>query len=265
MIYQDFLPSTQKYVRALVFLLLVGFVASTFSFALYYMVSAREAAGSRIPIRQISVSGEGKVAVKPDVALFHAGVLTQAKKAWEAQVQNSTRSNAILGFLKTQGIEEKDVKTIGYSISPQYRYFETSGALRRPPEIISYEVRHTLEVKVRDLTKLDALLEGVVASGVNEVSAVRFGIDDEEGVRAEARKKAIDDARKRARTLARDLGVRMKRIVSFSESGEGVPIYARASEAGFGVGGVAGEASAPQVAPGEQEIRSMVTITYEFR
>lgn len=269
MIYQDFSVSIQKYVRGIALLLLAGLTASSFAFALYYMVSAREVARSHISILQIAVSGEGKVSMKPDIARVRATVTTQGKKVGDAQLQNSTRSNAVMDFLKSQGIAEKDIKTTNYGIMPQYQYAINQPCTldgcppQRPPTIVSYDVRHTIEVKIRDLKKVDAVLEGVVTSGANEVDGLQFGIDDEELIKATARKEAIQDAEKKALVLARDLGIRLKRIVSFSESGEGVPIYQYAMKASFD--GAESAPSAPQVAPGEQEVRSAVTITYEFR
>ena len=272
MIYQDFSEQTKKYVRALSVILLAGLAAASFAFALYYLISAKEMRGSRLATRQISVSGEGKVSVKPDIATVRASVVTQAAKVGDAQNQNSARSGKVMDFLKSRGIEDRDIKTAGYAITPQYEYdppcIVPFGSVPsrcppdRPPRISDYEVRHTIEVKVRDLAKADAVLEGVVAAGANQVDALQFGIDDEEAVKAAARKEAIEDAQKKAKVLSRDLGVRLKRIISFSESGQGGPIFAYALKGGFG--GDAAE-SAPQVAPGEQEVRSQVTITYEFR
>jgi len=273
MLYKEFSLGMQKYARALVFVLLVGLAASSFAFAFSYFISAWDTAANRTGPRQLSVSGEGKVAVRPDIAVFSAGVVTQAGKVGDAQKENTERSNAIIAFLKKHGIEEADIKTIGYSIDPQYQYFDSPPCIagscppRRPPEIIAYEVRHTLKVKVHDLGKTDTLLEGVVAVGANEVGSIGFQVDDKEKPKAEARKQAIEDAEKKGRILARDLGVRLTRITGFFEAGEGGPIPFGA-EGAFGKGGFGGGVSAlraPAVEPGEQEIRSTVTITYEFR
>jgi hypothetical protein len=267
MLYQEFSSGMQRYARALALVLVAGLAASSFAFALSYFVSAWDTATNRIAPRQLSVSGEGKIAVRPDTAVFTAGVLTQAKKVGEAQADNSRRSNAVLVFLKKQGIEEMDIKTIGYFVQPQYGESPVCLSFpcppRRPPEITGYEVRHTLEVKVRKLDQTDVLLEGVVTAGANEIGSISFRVDDDEAVRVEARKKAIEDAEKKAKKLARDLGVRLGRVAGFSESGAGFPLFAHALKGGFG--GDVVSAPALEIAPGEQEIRSTVTITYEFR
>lgn len=268
--YEDFSKPMKRRTHLLVFLLLAGLVVSSFAFALSYAVSAWDTASNRIGPRQFSVSGEGKVAVKPDIATVDAGVLTQAVNIGAAQADNTKKSNAVLAFLKQQGIAEKDIKTIGYTISPQYQYFISPPCIsfpcppQRPPQISGYEVRHTIEIKVRDFAKTDAVLDGVVAQGANEVGSVSFGVDNPEQARAEARAQAIRDAEGKARTLAKALGVRLGRTTGFFEGSDPVRAYALQAKGGFGGDGVLAS-QVPEIAPGEQEIRSTVTITYEFR
>lgn len=259
--------------------------------ALFYLVSSKTLLRGDVQTRpQISVSGEGKVSVRPDIASFTVTVVTEAKRVGDAQKDNTMRSNAALDFIKQNGVEEKDIKTVNYSIEPQYQYDAVADntllqqalaekarrqyermpcvgcppLVRTPPQIVSYRVRHSVQVKVRDLAKVDDLLEGAIAAGANEVGSVSFSVDDEKKVMAEAHKKAIEDAEEKAKVLARDLGIRLKKIVGFSESGGGYPIYLRrqqAKSADF-EGAVA---ATPSVEPGEQEVSSNVTIVYEFR
>lgn len=222
---------------------------------------------------QIVVNGEGKVFIRPDIATFMATVVTDATRVGDAQNQNATRSNAVIDFLKKNSVKDKDIKTINYSLQPQYQYDRgpclTISPLSIPcspahtiPRIVSYQVRSSLQIKVRDLNKVDDLLQGVVSAGANEVGSVAFTVENEKAGMAEARKQAIDDAQAKARVLARDLGVRLKKIIGFSESG-GVPVYYGGAFETKST--LRGEAPAPQVEPGEQEIQSQVTITYEFR
>lgn len=249
---------------------LTGVILSLFAFAFWYGVSGLNEWRNTTGVRQISVSGEGKVSVRPDIATFTTSVVTQSARVKEAQDENAKRSNEIISFAKANSVMEKDLKTIGYNIIPQYQYdsrpciqIYPNPCVQNPPRIVSYEVRSSLEIKVRDLGKVDDLLSGVVSAGANEVVSVVFSVDDEEKVRAEARKLAIEDARSKAKVLSKDLRVRLGKIISFSESGGGVPIFFRAEALGKG-GGLAAPAT-PQVEPGEQEIKSNVTIMYEFR
>lgn len=261
--------SIQRPVGYLIILLIIGLVLSAFAFAFSYFVTGWKAATDTEIPRQISVSGKGKVAVKPDIATFAAAVVTQSAKVKDAQDENAKSSNDIIAFVKANGVEEKDLKTVGYNIIPQYRYdtrpcvqIYPNPCTQNPPKIVSYEVRSSLEIKVRDLGKIDDLLSGVVSAGANEVGSVVFSVDDEEKVLAEARKLAIEDAREKAEVLAKDLGVRLTRIVVFSESG-GMPYPVRFEALGKGGGG--DFTPTPQIEPGEQEIQSFVNVVYEFR
>lgn len=270
--YEDLSQTMKGYIHILGIFLLVGFVLSTFAFAFSYGISAWHEYQSGSEARQISISGEGKVSVRPDIATFTVSVVTRAKKIGDAQRQNTERSNAVFAYLKGQGVQEKDLTSAGYSIYPQYVYTRELILCeanmpcppQRPPQIASYEVRHTIEVKIHDLNKVDDLLEGVVASGANEVGSVSFSVDRPEQAQAEARKQAIDSAKEKAKVLARDLGVRLGKIVSFSEFGGQPPIYMR-SALKEGMGGDAATSATPEVQPGEQEIRSNVTIVFQLR
>lgn len=261
----------QRLTGYLIVLLIAGLTLSSFAFVISYLASAKNESNQVSP-KQINVTGEGKVAIKPDIALFTTAVVTQSTEIGTAQSENTRRLNEVLAYLKSNGVEEKDLKTIGYSINPQYQFDSRpciqvfpSPCPQNPPRIVSYEVRHTIEVKVRDLNKIDDLLAGVVEKGANEVSSIQFDVDDKEKVLRDARKKAIENAKAKAEILAKDLGVRLTKIVAFSESSGG-PIFGRSLEALGKEGDLGGAvAPAPQIEPGEQEIRSFVNVVYEFR
>ncbi len=237
------------------------------AYAFYLFVSNWNAWDNISNKKQISIAGEGKVYARPDMATFIASVITKAKKVKEAQLENTKLSNQIIEYLAQNGIKDKDVKTTHYSINPQY---ESCVQYPCPPQpypqsprtITAYEVHHSLKVIVRDLEKIDDLLDGVVTNGANEINSINFEIDNEEALKAEARKKAINNAKERAEVLAKELGIRLKEILFFSESGSYPPVYSRYlksydSEA-------TDSSAAPQVQAGEQEIISNVTIAYEF-
>ena len=219
----------------------------------------------------IPVQGEGKATVKPDVARLTATVLTNDESLAVAQEENTKKLNAVVAFLKSNGVEEKDIKNVGYNIYPQYSYpspcpygLPCATDPNAKPRITGYDVRATLAITVRDIGKAGEVLGGIVKTGVNEVSDLQFTVDDPEKAKAEARKKAIEDTRMKAKELAQSLGKRLGKMVEFAESGSGVPlpIYERFGKAAaFGVGG----GGAPELPPGENEIVIQVTAVYEFK
>lgn len=224
-------------------------------------------AGSAEFLPTITVSGEGEVVAVPDIATFTFSVREEGNVVADVQKEVTEKMNSILAMLDDAGVEEKDIKTVNYSVYPNYDYVECFRAPCPSPQLRGYEVSHTVQVKVRDTENVGDLLSLVGGANVNNVSGIQFSIDDEDALQAEARSKAIEDAETEARKLARDLGVSLKRVVNFNESNGGYyPAYSRAEsmDSSMGMGGdmMVEKQSVPA---GENTITSNVTITYEIR
>ncbi|MBI5400623.1 MAG: SIMPL domain-containing protein [Candidatus Yonathbacteria bacterium] len=220
----------------------------------------------------ISVSGDGEVFASPDIATLSFTVRDESKKVADAQDKVSAKVKVALMGIRKLGVADKDIKTENYSSYPKYEWQEpTAGcmALNCPPArpgkqvVVGYEVSQTVTVKVHNLELVNSLVDGLANAGVTEMQGPNFAIDKEDDLKAEARKQAIDKARAKAEVLARDLGVTLVRIVSFSE-GQNYPIYARSMSASVGME-KAYIASAPELPKGQQKITSNVTVTYEIR
>ena len=214
----------------------------------------------------ITVDGSGKAAAIPDIATISFTVMGEGKTASQAQDEATKKNNVALALLKEQGIEEKDFKTTSYSVSPKYNYPQpcyTPPCAYDEQRVVGYQVQQSTEVKVRELGKTGDLLSLLGDAGISQLYGPNFMVENEDLVRAEARKEAIDEARAKAKVLARDLGVRLVRVVSFNESAGGYPMpyYSR----DLGMGGVMEAKASPEIAPGENEIVSQVYITYEIR
>jgi len=212
--------------------------------------------GRAIPPNTITVSGEGKVLVKPDIAVVNIGVIKEDVDLAKVQQNAAEIMGQLTKFLKENKIGEKDIKTTSYSISPRYDYREGEQKLR------GYEVFQNLEVKIRDLGKIGAILSGAASRGANQVGSLTFSVDDPKKAKEEARAMAIKEAKEKAGKLSADLGISLKKIISYGESGGGgpQPIYAQA-DFGFGKGG-----GFPVPAPsGENEIIITVNLTYEIK
>ncbi|OGG76864.1 hypothetical protein A3B35_02110 [Candidatus Kaiserbacteria bacterium RIFCSPLOWO2_01_FULL_54_24] len=220
----------------------------------------------------ITVSGEGEVFAVPDTATFSVTIQEEAKQVKDAQKVATEKSNDIIAYLKKQGVEEKDIKTADYSVYPQYDYTNAacSGGYCPPGRQVlrGFQVSQTLTVKVRDTEKAGDLLSGVGELGASSVSGLSFELDtaDQSAKEAEARGKAIEDARTKAEALAGQLGVSLVRIVGFSENGN-YPVYYAKAEMSMTADGRGGAAlpPSPQIPVGENKIVSNVSVTYEIR
>lgn len=206
-----------------------------------------------------SVSGTGKVVAIPDIAVIDISINVEALTSTAAQNDANKKSNAVVEYLKNAGIKTTDIKTSGYNIYPQYDYNDGNTRIR------GYQVTQSLTVKIRDLDKTNTVIDGVVDAGANQVSSVRFEVDEPDKLKAEAREKAIADAKSKAEELTKQLGIDLGSIVSFSESGDyAAPImYGRSS---VSTDMMKAEAvPAPALPAGENEITVNVTVTYQIR
>ena len=213
--------------------------------------------------RTITVSAEGKVTVSPDIANVSFSVVSQGKDPELVQGENTEKMNTTINFIKSQGIETKDIKTVNYNLAPQYDY-ETRVYPLPKPNIVGYTLTQTVLVKVRDLNKVAPILAGLTAQGINQIESVSFDIEEPDRYLNEARAEAFRKAREKAEFMARENRVRIKRVVTFSEGfGGPIPYFAEALGRGGDVG--APQPVPPTIEPGTQEVTVQVSVTYEIR
>lgn len=202
----------------------------------------------------LSVSATGEASRAPDVATASAGVVTQAADASAAMRENAAQMARVMEALRGAGVAERDIQTTGISIHPVYRH-----AQDEEPRITGYSASNTVSLKVRDVSRLGAVLDALVSSGANNVNGPSFEIDQPEAVYDEARQAALKQAQARAEMYAQSLGLRVRRIVSISEGGGFQPpvpmMKAMAMDARM--------ESAP-VAPGETTLSANLDVVFEL-
>ncbi len=210
------------------------------------------------PQNVISISGRGSLFAKPDIGHVSVSIVREKKTVAEAQRDAANAANKVFAFLKSKGVEEKDIKTTNFSIYPKYNYTQDRGQV-----LLGYEVRQTFDVKIRKLEMAGDIIAGASSAGANEVGNLSFTIDDSDALKAEAREKAIKNAKEKAEKLSNDLGVRLGRLVNFSESDGGYQPQVFYKAEAVGIGG--GVSPSPALPSGENEIVSNVTLVYEIR
>ena len=204
----------------------------------------------------ITISGEGKVTAAPNIATTEIGLVTEKKDVSSAQKENTEKMNKLIAAVKSTGLEDKDIQTTQYQIYPKYDYSAGKS------NIIGYTVSQSVTVKIRDLSKISTVLAKAGEAGANQVSSPTFTIDEPESLRAQAREKALKNAREKAETLAKMLGVKILKVASFSEYNQSqpLPLYARSAEA-FDMGG---GAPAPDIQTGTMDVNVGVNVVYEI-
>lgn len=168
---------------------------------------------------QIAISGTGEVAAAPDMAFINSGVTSQGATAAEALAANTAAMNELIATLKSAGIEARDIQTSGFSVSPNYVYSDARDAngYQLPPKISGYQVYNTVNVRVRDLASLGAVLDKAVTVGANTINGVSFSVADPAPLYDEARKLAFANAKKKAELYAEVAGEKLGDIESITE------------------------------------------------
>ena len=216
---------------------------------------------SLISVRTISVSGEGKVVAEPDIAKFTFSVVSEGTNPELLQADNTKKMNQAIDYVKSQGVDAKDIKTTQYNLSPRYEYDE----VRKKSFISGYTLTQTVLVKVRDLNKIAKILGGLPEFGINQINSISFEVDEPEKYLAEARAEAFKKAQAKADELVKQNGVRLGRVISFSDYGAPYPypVYNGGMKM-EGLGG-AGAPTPPSIEPGTQEVTVQVSVTYEIK
>jgi uncharacterized protein YggE len=197
----------------------------------------------------VTVIGEATISVAPDAAMIRIGVSSQGKTAREAGEANAKQMTAVLAAIKGGGIAERDIQTSRLSLQPQYDP-QKSGTAR----LTGFQATNQVMVRIREIDKLATVIDNAIAAGANEMSGIEFVVSEQSKLLDQARDDAIGDARRKAELYARAAGAKLGRVVSITEEGSTPP--PRPMQAM--------RAGAVPIAPGEQTLRAVVTVSYEL-
>jgi hypothetical protein len=213
---------------------------------------------------RFSVVGSGTVYAKADIANIQVGFKSGIKKtAAEATTESTSKMNNIIAALKKLSIDDKDIKTSDYNLSPSYNWTNEKGQ-----ELIGYEVSQNLTLKIRDLNKIGDVIARTTEQGANQIGSVSFTIDDEFELRNQARELAISKAKEKATLIAQQSGMKLGDIKGVYESADTLPravtySNAKMDSSAMGLGG--SELATPSVQAGQNEIRVEATLVYEVK
>ncbi|NUP12540.1 MAG: SIMPL domain-containing protein [Polyangiaceae bacterium] len=167
----------------------------------------------------IVVSGEGEARAKPDIAILRLGVEAHRPTMEEARTAAASAQARILQAAKAAGVAAADVQTEQLSMAPVYDYGEKGRTLR------GYAATNIVRITMRDISKSGALVDATVAAGDNDarIDSISFEMSDTAAVRAEARRAAVEDAKKKAEQLAAELGVELGDVLAIEETAVSAP------------------------------------------
>ncbi|MGY8710700.1 SIMPL domain-containing protein [Bradyrhizobium sp. 18BD] len=203
----------------------------------------------------ISVSGEATMSAAPDLAHIDAGVASDAKTAKEASDTNNAAMGKVLAALKGAGVAEKDYQTSRLSLQPQYGQNRSTGA----SPVIGFRASNRVTVKIRDVTKVAAIIDTLVGAGANDIGNISFEVTQASKLLDDARVQAVADARRKAEIYAKATGVTLGAPLSVSEAGAPVPLFKAR------MAGAAPMAAPAAVAPGEETLAVTVNVSWAIK
>jgi uncharacterized protein YggE len=202
-------------------------------------------------IPQVSVSGEGKVMVKPDHIVINFGVENTGKDATEVKKLNDETVDKVVKFVKKFGIPTSDFQTTSVSLNRNYDYEKKK---------YNYQASQTISITLKDITKYDALMMGLVDNGINNISDVEFKSSKIEEYKSEARKLAMKDAKRKAEDYVSVLNQKIGKAILITDNSQSFyapPVMYKADM-------MVAEAGAPREthAVGEIEVSANVSVSF---
>jgi uncharacterized protein len=208
-------------------------------------------------LSSIRVTGDSKVTARPDRVQIDVGVTTRAAHSQEAAQQNARDVEAMLAAVRKSAGPAAVLKTISYSLSPNYQYHPKGVE----PTLAGYTASNVVQVTLDDLAKIGSVIDSAALSGANQVQGIQFTLRDQDAVRAQALREAALRARAEADVLAAALGLKVVRVLTVEElSPRVMPVrYMAAPRAGISA---AAEVATP-VEAGTLDVSADVTLTVE--
>lgn len=203
----------------------------------------------------VNVTGEGTVKVEPDEVLIKSRIEHEGDSAEEVKRKNDEVVDKVIRYLKSQDVNEKDIKTDYVNLNKRYDYNEKTH---------SYVANQAISIRLRDIENYERIMKGLLENGLNRIDGIQFKSSEIEKYENEARKKAVLNAKSKAEQLAAPLGQRIGKAVSISEMDyNNVQPFYRMEEAVAMSSAKGG--SQQTIAPGEMEITIKVNIGFELK
>jgi uncharacterized protein YggE len=212
------------------------------------------------PERTVIVNATASIEREPERAQVLLAVESQATSAQQAAAANATKMDAVLAALRRAGIPAQNIRTVSYSLQPEYSRSGRDDP-QRPPVITSYRAINMVQVTVEPVTKAGEIIDVALKAGANRVHNLSFELKDPDAAHRDALRAAVTKAQLEAQTMAEAAGQRLGPPLQMTSGGYAIPRYAR----DMAVAEVAmAQAPPTPVEPGLLTIMASVTITYRL-
>lgn len=202
--------------------------------------------------RVMTVIGTGSITLPPDTVQVHLEVQTESEQLTAAQQENATAMNQVIEALLNFGIDHQHIQTVSYTITPQYDYINGEQQFR------GYAVSNIVQVTSVLIEKIGSIIDLAVENGANSLSNIQFFVADEDTVYDKALSEALNDAIKKAQTMAKTMQLQIDSIpIKIVEERREAPIIPRMF--------VAKEMSGTTpIEPGQLTIHAAVTVQFQY-
>ncbi len=222
--------------------------------ALITTVIAPVSANAATSTRYITVNAEGTVKVAPDAVRLTATVSVVAPTNKEALAATATNAAAVRKALIAAGVSTKDIATQNITAYPEYRYDNNGGST-----LTGYRGSQVFSVVIRAASTAGAVVDAVVAAGADavQINSVSPFVLDAAKATESARAVAVKNAKAKATSYAKLMGVRLGKVNYLVENGSpsiSVPIFTATAKA---------ESDAATVVDlGQQDVTVSITVQW---
>ena len=165
----------------------------------------------------ISVQGEASIQSPPDQLTLQIAVVTEHRKSEVAASENAKTTDAVITSLKKIAGKQGRLRTIGYTLSPDYKYTKASGRF-----LAGYRAQNTVELKTGKLDLAGQFIDAASEAGANQIQRLEFGLADDLPLRKQALALAAKEAREKAESIANALNQEIVAVQSVNESSGGI-------------------------------------------
>ena len=202
----------------------------------------------------VMVTGEGSVKVTPDQVVIKSRIEHTGDDAQQVKKQNDEVVDKVIKYLKSEGVEEKNIQTDYVNLNKNYNYDNKT---------YTYVANQAISITLEDLKNYEKIMSGLLKAGLNRIDGVQFKSSEMEKYETEARKLAVLNAKSKASEYAAPLNQSIGKAISISEieTNNFPPMY-RANEM---MKASADGAQQETIAPGELEVTAKVNVGFELK
>lgn len=201
----------------------------------------------------VSVNGEGTVKVVPNQVTIRMSVENSGDDPIALKTLNDKAIDGILQHIKRSDVEAKDVQTQYVNLNKRYDY---------NTKTYSYQATQTITLLLKDLTKYDALISGLMQRGINRIDGITFGSSKSDDLQSQARRNAVANAKMKAEEYAAVLNQKIGKAIQISEQGSfSPPLPMLRAQAMM----MSSDSTGETLAVGEMEIIAKIQVVFELQ